>query len=59
MLQILHDKFLATSIITPISKEQLEICGFTFVNNADIIADAGYVNNLELTMKRIQTTIDA
>ena len=58
MLQILHDKGLSTNIITPISKVQLELCGFTFVNDSDLIADAGYTNNPELTMKRIQTTID-
>ena len=31
MLQTLHDKGLTTNIITPISKEPLELCGFTFV----------------------------
>ena len=59
MLQTLHDKGLATNIITPISKEQLELCGFTFVDDSDLIADAGYANNPELTMERMQTTIDA
>ena len=59
MFQALHDKDLANNIITPISKEQPELCGFTFVDDLDKIADAGYENSQELTMGRIQTTIDA
>ena len=57
-LQTPHNKGLATNMITPISKEKLELCGFIFVDDSDIIADAGYTNNPELTMERIQTTID-
>ena len=56
-LQTLHDKDLATNMITPISNEQQELCEFTFINNADIIANAGYVNNPELTTERMQSTI--
>ena len=58
MLQTLHDKGLETSIITQISKEQLKVCGFAFVDDSDIITDADYAHSLELTMERIQTIID-
>ena len=50
MLQTLHDK---GNIITPISKEHLKLCGFTFVDDSYLIADVGYVNNPELTMERM------
>ena len=33
--------------------------GFIFFDDSDIIADAGYANNLELTVERMQTTIDS
>ena len=45
MLQALHDKGLATNVMTPISKEQLKLCGFTCMDNSDIIANTGYTNN--------------
>ena len=53
-----YDKGLATNIIIPIYKKQLELCGFTFVDDSDIIADAGYANNPELIMERMHTTIN-
>ena len=59
MLQTLHDEGLVTNIITPISKEQSKLCEFTFVDDSDLIVDGRYVNNPELTMERMQTTIDA
>ena len=53
MLQVLHDKGLAAYIITPISKEYLELCRFTFFDNSDIITDAGYAHDPELPIKLI------
>ena len=47
ILQTLHDICLATKIIAPIFKEQLKLCGFTFVEVSDIIADTKYANNSE------------
>ena len=54
MLQILHNKGLAAYITSPISKEQLELCGLIYVDDSDMIADSGYTNNPELTLERMK-----
>ena len=35
------------------NKEQLELCGFTCVNELDIIAEARYGNHFKLTIEQI------
>jgi hypothetical protein len=36
MFEVMHQKGLGTSFQAPISKEELELCGFAFVDDLDI-----------------------
>ena len=59
MFQILKKRGLIAQFSRPISKEELHLCGFAFVDDSDIIATSNNVNNPEHTVKIMQETLDA
>ena len=58
MFEVLHKRGLETSFKTPMSKEVLKLCGFAFVDDSDIVADAEGRNDPKLTLNSMQRTID-
>jgi hypothetical protein len=58
MFEVMHQKGLGTNFQAPISKEELELCGFAFVDDSDIIATSGYQNNPNETVLQMQKTIN-
>ena len=44
--------------MTPVKGETLELGGFTFVDDADILADANGKNDPQVTLKKMQETIN-
>ncbi len=58
MFEVLHKRKLATSITTPITKQQLELVGFAFVDDSDIIASGGFNNDPDATITNMQDAID-
>ena len=55
MFEILKKKGLTTTFASPISREQLKLCGFAFVDDTDLLQAAGtrqHHNNPEFTMKK-------
>ena len=58
MFEVLKKRGIATAITTPISKEILELVGFAFVDDSDIIAASGMSNDPEHNLQMMQATID-
>jgi hypothetical protein len=58
MFEVMHKKGLGTNFQAPISKEELELCGFAFVDNSDIIATSRHQNNPDETVTQMQRTIN-
>ena len=58
MFQVLHDKGLASSLQTPISNETLELCGFAFVDDSDIIAVSNTTNDPTDNLLQMQNILD-
>jgi exonuclease III len=58
MFEVMHQKGLGTNFKAPISKEELELCGFAFVDDSDIIATSGHQNNPDETVTQMQKTIN-
>ena len=58
MFEVLHNKGLVTDLSTPITKELLEIAGFAFVDDSDILAGANKENSPVQTLNNTQQTID-
>ena len=59
MFQILKKQHLVTKFSRPITKRVLEICGFAFVDDSDIIATSNNVNNPYHTLQQMQQTLDS
>ena len=58
MFEVLHKQGLASKIHCLISKEVLELCGFAFVDNSDIIAVSNSENNLDNRLTQMQEVLD-
>ena len=59
MFEVLHKKRgLETSFMTLMLKEVLKLCGFTFVDDSDIVAEAEGRNNPIVTLNSMQKTIN-
>ena len=58
MFEVLHKRGLVTSFKTPMTKKILELSGFAFVDDSDILADADSKNNPVETMINMQKAID-
>ena len=61
MFEILKKKDLTTTFASPISREQLKLCGFAFVDDTDLLQAAGTHqnhNNPDFTMEKMQESID-
>lgn len=59
MFQILKKRNLVTTFTCPVSKQALQLCGFAFVDDSDIIATSNNVNNPYHTLKQMQATLDS
>ena len=58
MFQVLHAQGLASKLIRPVSKQTLELCGFAFVDDSDIIAVSNNMNNPTKSLLDIQKVLD-
>ena len=59
MFEVLHNQGLSTTFTPPISATNpLDICGFAFVDDSDIIASGEGRNDPMATIKNMQETID-
>ena len=58
MFEVLHKRNLVSNFNTPISNVNMELSGFAFVDDSDILAQAGYCNDPIKTVEKMQTTID-
>ncbi len=58
MFEVMRRHGLQTHFSTAISQEELDLCGFAFVDDSDIIASAGNYNNPDATMTRMQEVVD-
>lgn len=58
MFQVLHKKGLASSLHCPISKDTLQLCGFAFVDDSDIIAVSNSKVNPTDTLTKMQSVLD-
>ena len=58
MFEVLKKRGLATVMASPISKNTLELAGFAFVDDSDIIAASGMCNDPEHILQLMQKTID-
>ena len=58
MFQILKKRNLVAKFSRPITKEELEICGFAFVDDSDIIATSNNTHDPVLTLTKMQQTLD-
>ena len=58
MFEVLKKRGLDSKIVAPISGEQMKLCGFAFVDDTDLIASSGRANNRDLTVQRMQKSID-
>ena len=59
MFQILKKRNLVAKFSRPISAKELELCGFAFVDDSDIIATSNNVNDPQATITKMQHTLDA
>ena len=58
MFQVLHEKGMASTLQCPISNEALDLCGFAFVDDSDIIAVSNSVNNPAHNLVQMQKILD-
>ncbi len=58
MFEVLRKRGHTTSHVTPISQQDLQLSGFAYVDDSDIIASSGINNNPDLTIELMQATID-
>ena len=59
MFKVLHSQGLASKLKLPISKKTLELCGFAFVDDSDIIAVSNDQNNPTKSLEEIQTVLNS
>ena len=60
MFQVMKKRGLTTSFETPISKRSLDLCGFAFVDDTDLIQATGrgqIHNNPQDTLDRMQRSV--
>ena len=61
MFEVLRQKGFSTKFNTPITKQTLELCGFAYVDDTDLLQSSGtksFYNNPEQDMERMQNAID-
>ena len=61
MFEVMKQRGLTTTFTLPISKDQLDLCGFAFVDDTDIFQATGkgkFYNDPEETMIRMQSAIN-
>ena len=58
MFEVLHKRGLVTSFNTPISQNKIDLCGFAFVDDTDIVADSRGTNDPNDTISAMQLRID-
>ena len=58
MFQVMHSRNASTKIIAPITKEQLQACGFAFVDDTDLICMSTNKNCPKDAQEKMQKVID-
>ena len=61
MFEILKEKRLTTKFVSPISRQQLKLCRFAFVDDTDLLQSAGShqnINDPDFTMEKMQESIN-
>ncbi len=58
MFEVLKRQGLASHLSCPISKDQLEICGFAFVDDSDIISTSNSINDPNYTLQKMQNVLE-
>ena len=58
MFEVMRNMGLQTHFQAPISQEELDICGFAFVDDTDLISALGNLNDPDATMKKMQEVVD-
>ena len=57
MFEVLHRRGRATSFYTPISLDKLDLCEVSYVDDADMFADADGYDDPDLTVRNMQKTV--
>lgn len=58
MFEVLKRRNLVSIFSRPLTKQELKLCGFAFVDDSDIIAMSDNVNDPAHTVQRMQETLD-
>ena len=58
MFQVMNNRDATTTITSPISKEEIEACGFAFVDDTDLIAMSEGINTHQDAQQKMQKVID-
>lgn len=58
MFEVMHKRGKVTQFYTPISINSLELSGLSYVDDADMFADAEGLNSPETTLHKMQETVD-
>ena len=61
MFEVMRKRGLTSHFILPISKKSLDLCGFTYVDDTDLIQSLGthqFSNNPDATLEKMQQSVD-
>ena len=58
MFQVLHERGAATKIISPITKDKIDLCGFAFVDDSDLIAMSSNKNDPADAKDKMQNVVN-
>ena len=58
MFEVMRNLGLETHFTSPISQIELDLCGFAFVDDTDLIAAMGNANDPDGTMEKMQEVVD-
>ena len=58
MFQVMHHRGSATTISSPLTGQKIDICGFAYVDDTDLIAMIPQNNDAKSTAVRMQTIVD-
>ena len=58
MFQVMHKRGASTQIMSPLTRSEIDVCGFAYVDDTDLIASSQNINDTSDATKKMQRTVN-
>ena len=58
MFEVMHKRGVSTKISSPLTNTEIDVCGFAYVDDTDLVAMSNNVNDITDAHKRMQKTVE-